>query len=692
MPISPRSPLLLAAALAALVLVHGLSACASEGDALPPDHPPVAEARYAGDASCATCHGDLFASYKRSGMGRSVSTFDPASAPERFDQAPVYDASRDLHYQPFVRGDTLYQREFRTQSGRVVYERTHAVRWVIGSGNATRSYLMEAGGHVTEMPLTWYVERRIWDLSPGYAQVNRRFSRPTNEACITCHNALPDFSAFTEAHFEEMPLGISCERCHGPASAHVEAQLEGLGGPELGVVNPADLDRARQLAVCQQCHLEGTTVWMEGEGPGTFRPGQLLGENRVVYASREQLEDPASFGIASHAKRLARSACFDQTQMTCTTCHDPHMPVAEMAPNHFNAACQSCHAPGPMEALPAHAATPPAELAQTCTTCHMQRAGTSDIPHVTFTDHWIRADLPDAPPPAPGEANPYRDEPLELVRIVEQGEAEETGPPRRLHDALAYFHVYATKHRLPAYRPLVKSGVRAGLRAGLTPPDAYFALAWTLADDDSLAAAAAVLRDGLTRHPDDARLLHRLGWTLRTAGRAGKAVAPLRRAVALQPHLVEAHHELAQALAASGQAAEAEAAFRETVRRDPLHQPGAWNNLGLLLLGQQRVDEAAGALDRALALDPDLLEALVTRGGVALMRQRPSEATAFLERALAVDPAHAGALANLGVIAGQAGDLDEARRRFEQAARADPSDARIRAMLAQLAAQGAGTP
>jgi tetratricopeptide (TPR) repeat protein len=687
LPIPFRYPLWASAAL--LLALHGTSACRTAEPEAADVHTAV-EAAYAGDAACASCHGGMFASYKRSGMGRSVSLFDAAAAPERFDQPPVYDPNRNLHYEPFVRGDTLFQREYRMEGGQVVYERTHAVRWVIGSGHATRSYLMETGGHVTEMPLTWYVERGIWDLSPGYSQVNRRFSRPTNQTCITCHNALPDYSEFTQAHFAEMPLGISCERCHGPASGHVEAQLDGFASAELGVVNPADLDRGRQLAVCQQCHLAGTIVWMEGEGPDTFRPGQQLSENRVVYASREQIEDPASFGIASHAERLARSACFDQTQMTCTTCHDPHVPVAEMEPNHFNAVCQTCHAPDAMTTLAAHAATPPAELTQTCTSCHLQRAGTSDIPHVTFTDHWIRRTLPDAPPPAPGSANPYRDAPLELVRIVEEGEAEETGPMRRLHDALAYFEIYATKHRLPAYRPLVKSGVRAGLGAGLTPSDAYFALAWSLADEDSLAAAASVLEQGIARHPDDARLLHRLGWTLRTSGRAAEAVAPLRRAVAVQPHLIEAHHELAQALAASGRASEAEAAYRETLRRDPLHQPGAWNNLGLLLFRQQRTDEAASALDRALALDPDLLEALVTRGGLAVMQGQTDAAKRFLERALVVDPDHSGALANLGTIAGQAGDLEEARRRFEQAARADPSDARIRATLERLRAQTGG--
>ena len=188
----------------------------------------VEEAAYAGDEACASCHEDLYVSYHRTGMGRSVSRFDAGTAPERFDaegRSPVvHNDAFGFYYQAFVRGDTLYQREFRLdERGAVRYERVHRADYVVGSGNATRSYLMRENGFVTEMPLTWYVERALWDMSPGYRTSNSRFSRPANLQCITCHNGLPEHTPFTQNHYADLPLGITCERCHGPAADHVEA-------------------------------------------------------------------------------------------------------------------------------------------------------------------------------------------------------------------------------------------------------------------------------------------------------------------------------------------------------------------------------------------------------------------------------------------------------------------------------------
>ena len=113
--------------------------------------------------------------------------------------------------------------------------------------------------------MTWYVERQKWDLSPGYREKNLRFGRPISPECMDVPNGLPEHEAFTPAHYEAVPEGITCERCHGPGGDHAERHLAGLG-PEEGnaggeadasIVNPARLEREAQLAVCQQCHLTG---------------------------------------------------------------------------------------------------------------------------------------------------------------------------------------------------------------------------------------------------------------------------------------------------------------------------------------------------------------------------------------------------------------------------------------------------
>lgn len=75
----------------------------------------------------------------------------------------------------------------------------------------------------------------------------------------------------------------------------------------------------------------------------TFRPGQPLRKNRTVYVPEKQLTDPDWVGIDSHPIRLARSACFENSDMTCATCHDAHTPASETTTEEYNTTCRSCH-------------------------------------------------------------------------------------------------------------------------------------------------------------------------------------------------------------------------------------------------------------------------------------------------------------------------------------------------------------
>ncbi len=676
-----------------------LAGCASGG---PDEAAPAREAlavRHVGDEACASCHEDLYLSYHRTGMGRSVSRFEAAAAPERFGpEARVFDARRKFYYEPFVRGDTLFQREFRLDAaGRVVYEQTHPAAWVIGSGHATRSYLMQVNGYVTEMPLTWYVERGRWDLSPAYEQTNHRFDRPIVLECMTCHNGLPTFTPFTLDHYADVPTGITCERCHGAGGAHVEARLAGLdpaaGRPDTTIVHPARLDRDLQLSICQQCHLSGITVFAPGQDATTFRPGTPLAAHRSVFALEAERDDPERFGIASHAKRLALSACYRRSAMTCTTCHDPHRPVAELGAAHFNQVCQGCHTPAP-EQEAAVCSRPDAHgraeaMTGNCIGCHLQRSGTSDIPHVTFTDHWIRRTLPPARRPEDIERMLVRAEPLELVRVTEAPPAEDA--QARLEEAVAYWNLYETKHRLPAYLPRVVRLARRGLAAGADHPAARLALGRALLEADSLAQAEQVLEAAAARYPDDAFLAYWLGEARLRAGRAEAALAPLQRAGALQPLFVEARLKLAAAYEATGRVEAARAAYRAALDLDPVHHPQAWNNLGFLYLQQQRVAEAGPLFERAVGLDPDLVVALVNLGSVRLIEQAFEAAAALFERALEADPDNVAALGNLGLVYAHLERYEEARVLLRRVLRLTPGDQRAEAALAQVEQRLRGT-
>ena len=103
-----------------LVLV-GCQAAAEEKDASSP-----IEASYVGDEACASCHAEIVETYRLTNKAKAITRFDPATAPERFDEAVVHNTAFRLSYEAFVRGDTLYQREFREDAeGQVIHERIH---------------------------------------------------------------------------------------------------------------------------------------------------------------------------------------------------------------------------------------------------------------------------------------------------------------------------------------------------------------------------------------------------------------------------------------------------------------------------------------------------------------------------------------------------------------------------------------
>jgi hypothetical protein len=76
--------------------------------------------------------------------------------------------------------------------------------------------------------------------------------------------------------------------------------------------------------------------------------------------------------------------------------------------------------------------------------------------------------------------------------------------------------------------------------------------------------------------------------------------------------------------------------------------PVEWTIFGEALRRGGRLAEAAGALDRAIAEDPDVPEAYVNLGVVRAAQGRREEAERLFRRALAIDPGNRAARGNLG--------------------------------------------
>ena len=377
-----------------LLCVSGLVACSRPVQEPPPFANLAPSVRYVGSDACTPCHREIAEAYSHSEMGRSMSKLDSGNIIEKFPQRrPVYDPRTDYYYEMLERSGKYFQREYRLdKNGTVIHERFAEAEYVMGSGNNLRMYFDDENGMLYELPLTWYVHKQEWDLSPGYRDFgNLRFSRYAGGKCISCHNSYLNESQASRDHYvAPYSLGIGCERCHGPGELHVE-QASGAGGAAREgpptIVNPARLPPQEKLDVCQQCHLMGK-AWVLRDMDDWFgyRPGVKLETHRSVYFPRETLKEVVEVGDSP--QRLALSQCFKQSNgaLTCITCHNPHYSIKTFSTDHYRQKCMGCHSISSLEGGSyVHRET------DNCVSCHMNRTGTDNTLHgVSSTDHWIR--------------------------------------------------------------------------------------------------------------------------------------------------------------------------------------------------------------------------------------------------------------------------------------------------------------
>ncbi|MGK0362415.1 MAG: hypothetical protein ACI9U2_004736, partial [Bradymonadia bacterium] len=440
----------------------------------------------ADNTACADCHPDQAESFAKTGMGRSLAKLPGPSVIEDFKNATVVHAPTGLIYTAVLDEEGRYWQEERHPSHASVrrVEATH----IIGSGNHTRSYLGLRDGDLVQLPLTWYATRKIWDLSPGYDQPDMpRFARRVEAPCLFCHNGLtPLVEGRAATYAGPLAEGIGCDRCHGDGAAHVTARLAGTGAAagaaDPTIFNPKRQSPARQLQVCQQCHLQAdASVVHPGHRWDAYDPRLPLDAYLSVF--RKSGQDGAEFSIASQGRRLALSQCATVsaaspggTQLGCTSCHNPHDTATDVT---YRQACLGCHQPGAAKGTAAAAVKAAKTALRTgcsavagqqpdalCHKCHMRSGGTSDVPHVEFTDHFIRR--------RPTQARPGPARGLALEDMV-AGAA----PPDAWLLGMAHTHLWERMKR-PEHLPVALKALGAALQTQPADVRALKALARAL--------------------------------------------------------------------------------------------------------------------------------------------------------------------------------------------------------------------
>jgi tetratricopeptide (TPR) repeat protein len=323
--------------------------------------PVVTNPGYLGSQACAACHAARFDIFKESRHHLACTIPNERTMPAAFNVGGTVESSEpSIRFAMSHEGDKyLYKLIQETPAGK--RESTANIDLVYGQGGRfDEVYFTWRGNRLFELPVTWLHPSKEWGNNLLSPHQSGDFTRTTTPRCVECHTTwmghIPGTS--NEYQRETAILGVGCERCHGPGKDHVAFRLANPKGEEASsIVHPANLTRKQRIDLCAQCH---SNTANSADLPFTHRPGEPLEKSYQLLPSRFAEDDH----VSNQTKYMMESKCFQQSEMTCLTCHDPHKPT-----NHkiVADACLKCHQPMHCKEQPRL----PMAVRENCTGCHM---------------------------------------------------------------------------------------------------------------------------------------------------------------------------------------------------------------------------------------------------------------------------------------------------------------------------------
>jgi predicted CXXCH cytochrome family protein len=668
--------------------------------------PAVKPNAYVDPALCATCHGEIAATYAKTGMGRSFRKITAENPIEPFSK-PFYHEASDSYFAMVQHDGKMFQRRWQSgYDGKETNIEEKQVDYVLGSGNHGRTYLhLTARNGLQQLPMGWYSENGgTWAMLPGFDRPDYPGSeRPVHYECIFCHNGYPKIPKSSEEEGAEsvyqlpLPNGIDCQRCHGPGQQHIEAVGAGATAQQVraAIVNPGRLTPQREMEVCMQCHLETSSLKLphslqrQNRLPFSYIPGQPL-ENFELTFDREPGKN-TRFEVANAAYAFRKSQCFLQTQsneparqLRCTTCHNPHnIPRGAEATAHYNSICNSCHA---ASLKTASAGTHPAN--PDCVSCHMPKRRTDDAIHIVMTEHFIQKrpvadtamkaeyyESDDAAykgkvvPYYPAHPAPTQDNQLDIAAAqIREGSNLKEGIPnfvsllQKYQPTHASYYVYLADAYNTSGDPVhAEQYFNEALRRSPNSTVILLKLSNAQIEWQQWAKAEATLRRVIVQTPNDPVALALLGQALYQQGKNDEAKTDLTKAIALDPDLPEPHNYLAAMLVQQRDLAGAEKEFAAALQILPNNAD--WqSNLGGLLAAEGRIPEARYLFERAIKLHPENAGARINYARLLANLNQMDEAVKQAEAAAAADPKNPIAHELWGILLTSLGDPEGAAR------------------------------
>ncbi|MEQ9408951.1 MAG: tetratricopeptide repeat protein [Fuerstiella sp.] len=621
--------------------------------------PPRSDAElFVGNKACLSCHQQVWKHYQHSGMSQTWTAASHTDLKFLTSDTRVTDGAQAFQYEPIpsedrqLTGALIVVRESRTADSD--WHRDMPAHYRIGSGRHAFGLANDTNGYLTLLPVAWYAVGEKWGMSPGYELQNRRFSRAVQSECIACHGGSTQQQFSGVDHFTTpVEAGISCERCHGPGRKHVShhsrylssdtdrpAAVSGTSGSstDTTIVHPGRLDPNRANDICLQCHLQGDAVIYEpGCDAFSFRPGDRLLDHRHDFLAKTTETD--SFGVASHGARMLQSKCWSASggKLTCILCHDAHRAVDRIPSGTFDQKCMTCHQ------LPdCRRPEPDATAAQGCVQCHMPQRPTRERQHLVFTDHLIQS---------PGR----------------QATPSSTAPVLTANANVELVH----SHPNQPVDPALLGAAFIQLHETMGPQQI------------ALSRGTQQLERALQLTPGNPEIRYWLAAARISQGRGRDAAELLEPLIRDNPGWLEARFRLGIACDQMKDYSRAIDTYKKLIQDAP-EWLDPYPLLSRLYLYRQNADGALQLLTQKLQRKTDA----ETHAAMALAYRLHNKPLAVsleqIDRALALDPVHLDALLNRGFLLAEAGRLEEARRDFRSVLKIQPQHAKARAGLQAL--------
>ena len=593
--------------------------------------PHIPNPGYVGPLACAECHKDRVAECLPTSHFRTCRPPDLSSLPRGFlpENGRFKRDSDPVEFETQKRGQELVQATIEP-FGNGTRRIESSIDLIYGANPISDEVYLSwrPDDSMWELPIAWVYATDCWGASGFDRDAVGDRARQLTLRCFECHNTWFQHLPGTANVYrrQDMIMGVTCERCHGPGKEHVTYHQEHPAEKEsYGIVFPGGLPRERLIEVCTQCH--GNAI--RHKGPAlSYRPGEEL-ETHYRTVEPPFTEDDH---VANQIGNLRKSKCFQKSEMTCITCHDPHLTDSPVG-SHFQESCLHCHSDTACSEQPRL----PVGVRDKCVECHMRKYVKVNVNFDLAEDSYV--------PPIRRSQHNISIDPVATHEVLLEflSKSDETAKAVQEHRTWLVEH-WSTEAKESETQQRFMAAISA-LRESLR------------IDPDNGSTRAEVRRMAEKQTQFDSLLAR--GKRLMAENQDTQAIETFQRLLQMKPSLAEAHGRLGTLFAKAGNLDRARESLRRSIELDPDDQYGH-SMLARLALVSGDLESAIQHYRDADAIEPYNSRIHLFWGQVLVKVGRPMEAIEHLRLSATIDPKQVDAHRALSELLAADGKLPEA--------------------------------